>query len=66
MKEKRRRWLVVGDGKLQKKIEKHKLWIAEAKRDFYKVWNEAYGSAAQQGLDIYNKWYLKWLGSAEE
>lgn len=35
---------------------------AEAKHEFYEVWNSAYGSSSQQGIDIYNKWFLKWFG----
>ena len=29
--------------------------LNEAIKDFYAIWNEAYGSAAQQAIDIYNK-----------
>jgi len=35
--------------------------LDDVRKEFYDVWNEAYGSASQQGLDIYNKWFLKWF-----
>jgi len=35
--------------------------VEEMKKEFYEVWNNAYGSSAQQGIDIHNKWFLKWF-----
>jgi hypothetical protein len=40
--------------------------IDEMRKDFFTVWNNAYGDSSQQGIDIYNKWFLKWFGQEKQ